>query len=155
MRRGVSQLPRDIWSQSQSASEISEGKMGALQPRRTVVNLTHRLAKCITAYLCVISGLLWTQVSRIAGRCFTLWASREANISSTLHQITHLGEQMVLKLVPTIPIIDYAKAFDCMDHNKLWKILKEMEIPDHLTCLLRNLYAGQEATVRTGHGTTG
>ena len=49
--------------------------------------------------------------------------------------------------------IDYAKAFDCMDHNKLWKILKEMGIPDHLTCLLRNLYAGQEATVRTGHGT--
>ena len=50
--------------------------------------------------------------------------------------------------------IDYAKTFDCMDHNKLWKILKEMEIPDHLTCLLRNLYAGQEATVITGHGTT-
>ena len=48
----------------------------------------------------------------------------------------------------------YAKAFDCMDQNKLWKILKEMGIPDHLTCLLRNLYAGQEATVRTGHGTT-
>ena len=50
--------------------------------------------------------------------------------------------------------IDYAKAFDCVDHNKLWEILKEMGIPDHLTCLLRNLYAGQEATVRTGHGTT-
>ena len=50
--------------------------------------------------------------------------------------------------------IDYAKAFDCVDHSRLWKILKEMEIPDHLTCLLRNLYAGQEATVRTGHGTT-
>ena len=50
--------------------------------------------------------------------------------------------------------IDYAKDFDCVNHNKLWKILKEMEIPDHLTCLLRNLYAGQEATVRTGHGTT-
>ena len=50
--------------------------------------------------------------------------------------------------------IDYAKAFDCVDYNKLWKILKEMGIPDHLTCLLRNLYAGQEATVRTGHGTT-
>ena len=50
--------------------------------------------------------------------------------------------------------IDYAKAFDCVDHNKLWKILKEMGIPDHLTCLLRNLYAGQEATVRTGHGPT-
>ena len=49
---------------------------------------------------------------------------------------------------------DYAKAFDCLDHNKLWTILKEIGIPDHLTCLLRNLYAGQEATVRTGHGTT-
>ena len=49
--------------------------------------------------------------------------------------------------------IDYAKSFDCVDHNKLWKILKEMGIPDHLTYLLRNLYAGQEATVRTGHGT--
>ena len=48
---------------------------------------------------------------------------------------------------------DYAKAFDCVDHNKLWKILREMGIPDHLTCLLRNLYAGQETTVRTGHGT--
>ena len=48
--------------------------------------------------------------------------------------------------------IDYAKAFDCVDHNKLWKILKEMGIPDHVTCLLRNLYAGQEAAVRTGQG---
>ena len=51
-------------------------------------------------------------------------------------------------------LTDYTKAFDCVDHNKLWKILKEMGIPDHLTCLLRNLYAGQEASVRTGHGTT-
>ena len=50
--------------------------------------------------------------------------------------------------------IDYAKAFDCVDHNKLWEILQEMRIPDHLTCLLRNLYAGQEETVRIGHGTT-
>ena len=50
--------------------------------------------------------------------------------------------------------VDCAKAFDCVDHNKLWKILKEMRIPDHLTCLLRNLYAGHEATVRTGHGIT-
>ena len=52
----------------------------------------------------------------------------------------------------SISAFGYAKAFDCVDHNKLWKILKEMGIPDHLTCLLRNLYAGQEATVRTGHG---
>ena len=51
--------------------------------------------------------------------------------------------------------IDYAKAFECVNHNKLWKILQEMGTPDHLTCLLRNLYAGQEATVRTRHGTTG
>ena len=50
--------------------------------------------------------------------------------------------------------VDYTKVFDCMDHNKLWKILQEMAIPDHLTCLLRNLFADQEATVRTGHGTT-
>ena len=50
--------------------------------------------------------------------------------------------------------IDYAKAFDCVDHNKLWKTMKEMGIPNHLTCLLRNLYESQEATVRTGHGTT-
>ena len=53
----------------------------------------------------------------------------------------------------TVPI-DYAKAFDCVDHSKLWKILKDMGIPDHLICFLRNLYTGQEATVRTGHGTT-
>ena len=50
--------------------------------------------------------------------------------------------------------IDYAKTFDCVNHNKLWKILKDMGLPDHLTCLLRNLYAGQETTVRIGHGTT-
>ena len=50
--------------------------------------------------------------------------------------------------------IDYTKVFDCVDHNKLWKIVKEMGLPDHLSCHLRNLYAGQEATVRTGHGTT-
>ena len=54
----------------------------------------------------------------------------------------------------SISAIDYAKAFDCVDHNKLWKILQQMGIPDHLTCLLRNLYADQEATVRTAHGTT-
>ena len=54
----------------------------------------------------------------------------------------------------TLCFIDYTKVFDCVDHNKLWKILHEMGIPDHFTCLLRNLYSGQEATVRTGHGTT-
>ena len=58
------------------------------------------------------------------------------------------------ELQKNICIIDYTKAFDCVNHNKLWEILKEMGVPDHLTCLLRNLYAGQEATSRTGHGTT-
>ena len=58
------------------------------------------------------------------------------------------------KLKDSFCFIDYAKVFDCVDNNKLWKILQEMDIPDHLTCILRNLYAGQEATVRTGHRTT-
>ena len=58
------------------------------------------------------------------------------------------------KFQKNICFLDYTKAFDCVDHNKLWEILQELGIPDHLTCLLRNLYAGQEATVRTGHGTT-
>ena len=74
------------------------------------------------------------------------------NISPLL-SIYHVAEVYIL-IFFSIHFIDYAKAFDCMDHNKLWKILKEMGMPDHLTCLLRNLYASQEATVRTGHGTT-
>ena len=70
---------------------------------------------------------------------------------------TSTGSSKKARDVPTniyFCFIDYAKAFDCVDRNKLWKILKEMGIPDHLSCLLRNLYASQEATVRTGHGTT-
>ena len=65
-----------------------------------------------------------------------------------------LKKQESSKKKKKICFIDYAKAFDCVDHNKLWKILKEMGTPDQLTCLLSNLYAGQEAIVRTGHGTT-
>ena len=65
-----------------------------------------------------------------------------------------LKKQESSKKISIFCFIDYAKAFDCVDYNKLWKILKEMELPDHLTCLLRNLYADQEATVRTGHGAT-
>ena len=60
----------------------------------------------------------------------------------------------VPKKISTSALLTMPKSFDCVDHNTLWKILKEMGIPDHLTCLLRNLYAGQEATVRSGHGTT-
>ena len=68
-----------------------------------------------------------------------------------IHWITSKKQREFQK---NIFFIDYTKAFDCVDHNKLWKLLQEMGIPDHLTCLLRNLYAGQEATVRTGHGKT-
>ena len=65
-----------------------------------------------------------------------------------------LKKQESSRKTSTYALFDYAKAFDYVDHNKLWKIFKEMGIPDHLTCLLRNLYAGQEGTVRTEHGTT-
>ena len=65
----------------------------------------------------------------------------------------HWVVQKAREFQKNISFIDYTKAFDCVDHNKLWKILREMGIPDHLTCLLRNLYADQEATVRTRHGT--
>ena len=74
----------------------------------------------------------------------------------TRDQIAHIHWiiEKAREFQKNICFIDYAKAFDCVDHNKLWKILQEMGIPDHLTCLLRNLYVGQEATVRTGHETT-
>ena len=75
----------------------------------------------------------------------------------TRDQIANIGWIIKKARVPEkiyFFFIDYAKAFDCVDHNKLWKILKEIGIPDHLTCLLGDLYSGQEATVRTGHGTT-
>ena len=72
---------------------------------------------------------------QIANSCWIIWKARKFQKNIYFY------------------FIDYAKAFDCVDHNKLWKILKEMGIQDHLICLLRNLYAGQEATVRTGHGT--
>ena len=65
-----------------------------------------------------------------------------------------MGKAREFQKIIYFSFIDYAKAFDCVDHNKLWKILKEMGIPDHLTCLLRNLYAGQKAAVKTGHGKT-
>ena len=71
---------------------------------------------------------------------------------ATICQITQKAREFQKNIY--FCFIDYAKDFDCVDHNKLWKILKEMEIPDHLICLLRNLYAGQEATVRTGHEQT-
>ena len=77
-------------------------------------------------------------------------------LHNTAHSLIELDKAVVhvIRLVIYFCFIDYAKAFDCVGHHKLWKILKEMGIPDHLTYLLRNLYAGREATVRTGHETT-
>ena len=72
--------------------------------------------------------------------------------TASIHWITEKARELQKNIY--FCFIDYAKAFDCVDHHKLWKIMKEMGIPDQLTCLLRNLYAGQEATVRTAHGTT-
>ena len=85
---------------------------------------------------------------------FKLDLERQRNQRSNCqHPLDHRKSKTVQKNT-YFCFIDYAKACDCVDHNKLWKILKELGIPDHLTCLLRNLNAGQEATVRTGHGTT-
>ena len=89
---------------------------------------------------------------------FKLVLERKGKAEEQEINCQHLLDHGKSKRVPEKNIyfcfIDYAKAFDCVDHNKLWKILKEMGIPDCLTCLLRNLHASQEATVRTGHGTT-
>ena len=73
------------------------------------------------------------------------------DLIANIHWI--IGRAREFQKITYVCFIDYAKTFDCVDHNKLWKILQEMGIPDHLICFLRNLYAGQEATVRTGHGT--
>ena len=87
-------------------------------------------------------------------RCSSLiWKRQRNQRSNYQHLLDHWKAREFQKNI-YFCFIAYAKAFDCVDHNKLWKILKEMRIPDHLTCLLRNLYVGQEATVRTGHGTT-
>ena len=86
-------------------------------------------------------------------RCSSWIKKRQRNQRSNCqHPLDHRKSKRVPEK-HLLLFIDYAKAFDCVDHNKLWKILQEMGIPDHLTCLLRNLNASQEATVRTGHGT--
>ena len=90
---------------------------------------------------------LWTS------RCSTWIQKRQRNQRSNCqHSLNHWKAREFQKNI-YFCFINYSKAFDCVNHKKLWKILKEMRIPDHLTCFLRNVYAGQEATVRTGHGT--
>ena len=88
-------------------------------------------------------------------RCASQFQKRQRNQRSNCqHPLHHQKSKRVPEKNIYLCFIDYAKAFDCVDHHNLWTVLKEMGIPDYLTCLLRNLYAGQEATVRTGHGTT-
>ena len=99
-----------------------------------------------------------TQVSSIAGRFFTVWATREVQRqrnqrSNCQHPLDNRKSRKIPEKNIYFCFIDYAKAFDCVDHNKLWKVLQEMGIPNHLTWLLRNLYTSQEAIVTTGHGT--
>ena len=87
-------------------------------------------------------------------RCSSWFQKRQRDQRSNCqHPLDH-GKSKRVSETHLLLLTACAKAYDCVDHNKLWKILKEMRIPDHLTCFLRNLYAGQEATVRTGHGTT-
>ena len=84
---------------------------------------------------------------------FKLVLERQRNQKSNCQHLLDHGKSKRVPEKHLFYFFDYAKAFDCVDHNKLWKILKDMGIADHLICLLRNLYVGQEATVRTGHGT--
>ena len=93
----------------------------------------------------------WLDLLAVQGTLKSL-LQHHSSETSILHWIIEKAREFQKNIY--FCFIDYTKAFDCVDHNKLLKILKEMGIPDHLTCLLRNLYAGQEATVRTGHGTT-
>ena len=134
---------------------------------------SYKGSSCVDKGLCTwLHFILITTLKTLFPRKLTLWGTREVT-----PQHINLGadtmQHITLAFPPAPPrpeftcvyprefqknidfcFIDYAKAFNCVDHNKLWKILKEMGIPDHLTCLLRNLYAGQEATVRTGQEAT-
>ena len=92
-----------------------------------------------------------TQPEVLSSGCPEEWSHAPSHYHSII--LTSIEKARAFEKNIYFCFIDYAKAFDCVDHNKLWKILKEMGIPDHHTCLLINLYVGQEATVRTGHGT--
>ena len=98
--------------------------------------------------LCHVLGRRKLEISVKLNCCFRKGRGSRDQIAN-IHWIIEKAKEFQKNIY--FCFIDYAKAFDCVDHNKLWQILKEMEIPDHLTCLLRNLYAGQEVTVRTGH----
>ena len=113
---------------------------------------------CVCLSVCIMLKLLQARLQQYMNRELPDVQAGFRKGRGTRDQIANIG-QIIEKAKDfqkniNFCFIDYVKAFDCVDHNKLCKILKEMGISDHLTCLLRNLYAGQEATVRTGHGTT-
>ena len=112
---------------------------------------SHTLAKWCWKFSKPVFSSMWT----VNFQMFQLVLEKAEEPEIKLSTSTESWEKQESSRKTSISALYYAKAFDCVDHNKLWKILKEMGLPDHLTCLLRNLYAGQEATVRTGHGKTG
>ena len=112
--------------------------VSALTPRKATVN-PH------------LHQRLWTLTGKAGSVSYGVTDLQRSNFQ---HLLDHRKAREFQKNI-YFCLVDYTKVFDYVDHNKLWKILQEMSIPDHFTCLLRNLYAGQEATVRTGHGTTG
>ena len=107
----------------------------------------HMLSRLCSKSLKLSFSRTWTENFQI----FRLDSEKADDQIANIHWIIEKASKFLKKIY--FCLIDSAKAFDCVDHNHLWNILKEMGIPDHLTCLLRNLCAGQEATVRTGHGT--
>ena len=118
---------------------------------RTQLNSFHMLARSCSKSFKLGFGSMWTE--NFLMYKLGLEKAEESEIKLPTSAGSSKRQESSRKNI-YFCFIDYTKTFDCVDHNKLWSILKEMIIPDHLTCLLRNLYAGKEATVRTGHGTT-
>ena len=127
---------------------------GPLTPRRDYVSLPHRrvsfntLVRSVNVFLHVREQMVWCSGQGLGG------SQRRAGWHRFITWLYHLIEAREFQKNNYFCFIDYAKAFDSVGHNKLWKILKEMGTPDHLSCFLRNLYAAQEAKIRIGRGTT-
>ena len=127
--------------------------MGSHRVRHDLSNLAAAAAHA-SKVMCKILQARLQQYVNSTSRCSSWFYKRRGTRDQIDNIIWIIEKARKFQKNMYFCFIDYAKAFDCVDHNRLWKILKEMGIPDHLTCLLRNLYAGQEATVRNGHGTT-
>ena len=141
-------------SQSPRLSSMSHESQRKAMPKNvqtiTQLHSSHMLARSCSKFS--KPGFYSTRTENF--QMFQLDYERQRNQRSNCqHPLDYWKSKRILESIYSY-FIDYAKGFDCVDHKKLWKILKETEIPDHLTCLLRHLYAGQEAIVRTGHGTT-